>query len=215
AWMLWRKTIRATGIVSIVLGFVGVVLVLDPTRSALDGMLVVGLASGFFNSCSQLSLYAGGKGGVALSETDNLFQFFTLCAAASLVALLFRPADLTIGVHRMGESAILALFVALSACGVVNQYARSVAYRNVRNPANLGPFLYLSIALSALVDWAAYDIAPSRVALLGGVFIAASSVAVSSRGVHCAVRPGASAGTRARPRRPAPPPDRVTTPSEP
>jgi len=71
AWMLWRKTIRATGIVSIVLGFVGVALVLDPTRSALDGMLLVGLASGFFNSCSQLSLYAGGKGGVALSETDK------------------------------------------------------------------------------------------------------------------------------------------------
>jgi len=92
AWMLWRKTIRATGIVSIVLGFVGVALVLDPTRNTLDGMLLVGLASGFFNSCSQLSLYAGGKGGVALSETDNLFQFFTLCAAASLVALLFRPA---------------------------------------------------------------------------------------------------------------------------
>jgi drug/metabolite transporter (DMT)-like permease len=196
AWMLWRKTIRATGIVSIVLGFVGVALVLDPTRSALDGMLLVGLASGFFNSCSQLSLYAGGKGGVALSETDNLFQFFTLCAAASLVALLFRPADLTIGVHRLGESAILASFVALSACGVVNQYARSVAYRNIRNPANLGPFLYLSIVLSALVDWAAYDIVPSRVTLLGGVFIAASAVVVSWRAFHGAVSQAEAEVTR-------------------
>src|SRR5262245_45295531 len=41
AWMLWRKTIRATGLVSIVLGFVGLAIVLDPTRSALDGLLLV------------------------------------------------------------------------------------------------------------------------------------------------------------------------------
>jgi drug/metabolite transporter (DMT)-like permease len=113
AWLLWRTTIRPTGIASIVLGFVGVTLVIDPTRSTLDGMTLLGLASGFFNSCSQLSLYAGGKDGLALSETDNLFQFFTLCAAACLVVLLFRPAELTIGAQRLGESALLASFVAL------------------------------------------------------------------------------------------------------
>lgn len=196
AWLLWRTTIRPTGIVSIVLGFVGVTLVLDPTRSVLDGMLLVGLASGFFNSCSQLSLYAGGRDGVVLSETDNLFQFFTLCATACLVVLLFRPAELTIGVQRLGEGAILASFIALAVCGVVNQYARSVAYRNVRNPANLGPFLYLSIALSALVDWAAYDIVPSRLALLGGVFIFASAAVVSWRTFHAAVSQTESQVTR-------------------
>jgi drug/metabolite transporter (DMT)-like permease len=113
AWLLWRTTIRPTGIASIVLGFVGVTLVIDPTRSTLDGMTLLGLASGFFNSCSQLSLYAGGKEDPALSETDNLFQFFTLCAAACLVVLLFRPAELTIGAQRLGESALLASFVAL------------------------------------------------------------------------------------------------------
>src|SRR5262245_29870285 len=39
AWLLWKKTIRVTGIVSIVLGFLGVALVLDPTRSTLDRLM--------------------------------------------------------------------------------------------------------------------------------------------------------------------------------
>src|SRR5215467_6817719 len=95
-------------------------------------MLLVGLASGLV--LAALALMRVARAAWRSARPTNLFQFFTLCAAASLIALLFRPADLTSGVHRLGESAILASFVALSACGVVNQYARSVAYRNVRNP---------------------------------------------------------------------------------
>jgi drug/metabolite transporter (DMT)-like permease len=56
----------------------------------------------------------------------------------------------------------------------------------VRNPANLGPFLYLSIALSALVDWAVYDIVPSRLAVPGGILVFASAVVVSWRTFHVA-----------------------------
>ena len=186
AWLLWQKTIRVTGIVSIVLGFLGVALVLDLTRSTLDRLMLLGLASGFFNSCSQLALYAGGADARALDEADNLFQFFTLCAAACLVVLMLRPGDLALGMRRLGELSILVGFLALAACALANQYARSVAYRNVRNPANLGPFLYLSIALSALVDWAGYGIVPSRLALLGGAFILASAAVVSWRTFHTA-----------------------------
>src|SRR5262245_7382206 len=186
AWLLWKNTIRVTGIVSIVLGFLGVALVLDPTRSTLDRLMLLGLASGFFNSCSQLALYAGGADARALDEADNLFQFFALCAAACLVVLMLRPGDLALGIRRLGEPSVLVVFLALAVCALANQYARSVAYRNVRNPANLGPFLYLSIALSALVDWAGYGIVPSRLALLGGAFILASAAAVSWRTFHTA-----------------------------
>src|SRR5262245_26731914 len=186
AWLLLRKSIRVPGIVSIVLGFVGVALVLHPTPGTVDDLMLLGLASGFFNSCSQLALYAGGRDESALGETDNLFQFFTLCAAACLVVLAFLPADLARGVARLADLPVAVAFIALAACALANQYARSVAYRNVRNPANLGPFLYLSIALSALIDWAAYDIVPSRLALLGGVFILASAVVVSWRTFHAA-----------------------------
>jgi gamma-glutamyltranspeptidase/glutathione hydrolase len=43
---------------------------------------------------------------------------------------------------------------------VLNQSAKSVAYRNIRNPANLGPFLYLSLVAAAIFDWILYGTVP-------------------------------------------------------
>ena len=189
AWLLWRTTIRTTGIVGILLGFTGVALVLNPPLHSIDGLMLLGLASGFFNSCSQLSLFAGGKDDDALSESDNLFQFFTLCAAGCLALLVARPTDLVAGARHLADPGVLGSFLALSAFGLLNQYGRSLAYRNVRNPANLGPFLYLSIALSALVDWAAYGILPTWHTLAGGAFIFAAAVVVAWRTFRTGANP--------------------------
>jgi drug/metabolite transporter (DMT)-like permease len=53
-----------------------------------------------------------------------------------------------------------------------------VAYRNVRNPANLGPFLYLSLVAAALFDWILYGQVPNTATLLGGVLILASALTI-------------------------------------
>lgn len=53
-----------------------------------------------------------------------------------------------------------------------------MAYRNVRNPANLGPFLYLSLVAAALFDWILYGQVPSGETLLGGALILASALTI-------------------------------------
>ncbi len=53
-----------------------------------------------------------------------------------------------------------------------------MAYQNVRNPANLGPFLYLSLVAAAVFDWVLYGQAPDRLTLLGSVLILASALTI-------------------------------------
>jgi drug/metabolite transporter (DMT)-like permease len=61
---------------------------------------------------------------------------------------------------------------------VLNQSAKSVAYRNVRNPANLEPFFYLSLVAAAIFDWILYGMVPNAETLLGGVLILSSSLII-------------------------------------
>ena len=61
---------------------------------------------------------------------------------------------------------------------VLNQSAKSVAYRNVRNPANLGPFLCLSLVAAAIFDWILYGTAPNAETLLGGALVLSSALTI-------------------------------------
>lgn len=88
----------------------------------------------------------------------GLFPFYVLLALCSI--------------------APLAVVLGLGIFGVFNQSAKSVAYRNVRNPANLGPFLYLSLVAAAIFDWILYDQVPNAETLLGGALILASALTI-------------------------------------
>jgi drug/metabolite transporter (DMT)-like permease len=68
---------------------------------------------------------------------------------------------------QLGRWETVAVVIGLGVFGVLNQSAKSVAYRNVRNPANLGPFLYLSLVVAALFDWVLYGQVRSTETLLG------------------------------------------------
>jgi drug/metabolite transporter (DMT)-like permease len=68
--------------------------------------------------------------------------------------------------------------IGLGIFGVLNQYAKSVAYHNVRNPANLGPFLYLSLVAAAIFDWLLYGQVPNTETLVGGILILASALTI-------------------------------------
>jgi drug/metabolite transporter (DMT)-like permease len=72
----------------------------------------------------------------------------------------------------------LAVVIGLGIFGVLNQYAKSVAYHNVRNPANLGPFLYLSLVAAAIFDWLLYGQVPNTETLVGGILILASALTI-------------------------------------
>jgi drug/metabolite transporter (DMT)-like permease len=101
-----------------------------------------------------------------------------LLTISSLAPLPFVGTQTKAALQGLGEWHILAVVIGLGLFGVLNQSAKSMAYQNVRNPANLGPFLYLSLVAAAVFDWALYGQAPDTQTLLGGVLILASALTI-------------------------------------
>ena len=174
-WLL-GITFGPRTIISILLGFAGVTLVLNPFGERLDATVLVALASGFFNSCSQLTFHQMSR--QEASPLRSLFPFYTLLTLCSLAPLPFVSGQTVLALERLGQWQTIAVVIGLGVFGVLNQVAKSVAYRNVRNPANLGPFLYLSLVAAALFDWILYAQVPSAETLFGGTLILASALTI-------------------------------------
>jgi drug/metabolite transporter (DMT)-like permease len=142
----------------------------------LNRIVLVALASGFFNACSQLAFHQMSHH--EDSPLRSLFPFYVLLTLSSIVPLPFVWRETITAFDQLGRWGTVAIVIGLGVFGVLNQSAKSVAYRNVRNPANLGPFLYLSLVVAALFDWVLYGQVPSTETLLGGVLILAAALTI-------------------------------------
>ena len=174
-WLL-GITFGLRTVTSILLGFAGVALVLNPFGERMNAIVLVALTSGFFNSCSQLAFHqmSRNEGG----PLKSLFPFYVLLTVCSIAPLPFVSGQTILAFERLGQWEMVALIIGMGVCGVLTQFAKSLAYRNVRNPANLGPFLYLSLVVAAFFDWIFYGQAPTPETLLGGMLILASAVTI-------------------------------------
>ena len=156
--------------------FAGVVFVLNPFGARLDASVLIALASGFVNACSQLAFHQ-----MSRSEGDplrSLFPSYALLTLSSAATLPLSWKQTVMAFERLGQWQVLTVIAGLGIFGVLNQFTKFIAYRNVRNPANLGPFLYLSLIGAAIFDWVIYGVTPNVETLLGGLLILGSALTI-------------------------------------
>lgn len=82
ARLLLGITFGMRTVFSLVLGFAGVTLVLNPFGERLAGVELIALTSGFFNSCSQLAFHQMSRH--EENPLKSLFPFYTLLTVCSL-----------------------------------------------------------------------------------------------------------------------------------
>jgi drug/metabolite transporter (DMT)-like permease len=163
-------------VVSLILGFAGVAFVLNPFDARVDIGVLIGLASGFFNACSQIAFHQ-----MSRSESDplrSLFPFYVLLTLCSAAALPISWTQIVSAFERLGEWQILIVIGGPGLFGVLNQSTKAIAYRNVRNPGNLGPLLCFSLIAAAIFDWILYGIRPNTETLLGSLLILSSALTI-------------------------------------
>ena len=90
ARLLLGITFGIRTVVSLGLGFAGFALVLNPFGEHLDGTVLVALASGFFNSCSQLAFHQMSRH--EQSPLRSLFPFYVLLTLCSIAPAICRGA---------------------------------------------------------------------------------------------------------------------------
>jgi len=178
AVLLGSKPLDPRLIAAVLVGFVGVALVLQPTfeRDQLPWGLA-GLGSGLLAAMAYLQVTALGRAGEPELRVVFYFSLAGGVAGALLTALLPRPAQ----AQALGwEGPLLLLGVGISA--TVAQVLMTAAYTRGRVLVNAS-LNYSGIVFSALLGWWVFDEQPGWLAVSGIVLIVGAGLtAIQLRG---------------------------------
>lgn len=134
------------------LGFLGVVL-LSSGKASGSGMeyLWLGVLAGLFQAASQILLHQATR---TLGTTLVMLHVYAIGSLFWLLILaLARPELVHHPIHSGQSWGLVGLWLLGAALGSMgNQQWRGEAYRRVDDPAVLSPLIYLSIAVSLLLD---------------------------------------------------------------
>lgn len=141
--------------IGIILGFVGIVMVLQPSASASIGPSLVGLSSGIIAAAAIITIRFMTK---AIPLLQILFYNFFIGTVASSLLLPFawHPLD--------GE--ILLLLLGVGVFGSLYYFLSTISYAKapVRITSSLS---FLSIILGVCADWIIWHISPDWLSLVG------------------------------------------------
>jgi len=196
AWVWLGERMRGLTALGLLLGFAGILVVVQPWHGAaiaFDVATVAALVSGSAAALSKMLLYdiARNYQQSARATFIQTFGMATLLLLPFAAYALFAGRDLPThhgptveGVAAGGDVMIvlaLAAFVAMAIVAVIDQLLTDRAYRLLPNAAIIGPFMYTSVVFSVLFDWLFLGRPPGLDLIAGaGLVIVGATLAVIS-----------------------------------
>jgi drug/metabolite transporter (DMT)-like permease len=155
AWAVFRQRASKATWVGAAIGFVGVVLVLQPQHQDFNIGAVFALAGAFFLAVALMSV---GWLGTTEPMPRILFYYFLFSTVLVAPFALFdwKPFGLRASIYLLGIGLTL----------LVGQVFIVLAYRYA-SAVKVGPFIYTVIVFTALIDWVLWNRAPTLFVLLG------------------------------------------------
>lgn len=167
-----REPARPALYLAVAIGFVGVVLLLQPTLAReqwLGGLL--GLVSGVISSVAYLNVRRLGEAGEPEWRTVFYFSLFSAVAALPWLAA-------SLPFHHVDGSG-WALLVGVGAFGAGAQLCMTAAYKRGKTLATAG-LAYTTVAFSSVFGLVLWDEALAGVAWLGILVVVAGGVAATA-----------------------------------
>ncbi|WP_299494394.1 DMT family transporter [uncultured Shewanella sp.] len=180
SFLCFRAEIKIKTLVATIISFIGVSLILQASGE-MDGLMLIGLLSGFLNACSQVTMHYSSKRGSAFDVTLMMFAFSSFYTFILVLVFGHFTSLSHILVVSQFESQWLIL-LGLAVFTISNQSLRTKAYSYVNKPASLTPFYYIAIVFSALLDWFYYGRTLQLHTYAGFLLIFMAAVALSWRG---------------------------------
>lgn len=159
AFVWKRKALPRLGWIGIIIGFLGILLVLQPSEESFNPAIILGLLAGFLTTIGQFSSHL-------LTTTDSSqkinFYYFLILSVLGGLLTLYAPAknweNLT------PDNLLVLLFLGLF--GVSYLLFLTYALKHA-HPSLITSFLYATILFSLLLDWLVWHHAVNGLALLG------------------------------------------------
>lgn len=160
-WWIWMKEKIPIHVWwSIILGFIGVAMILNPTKRILDEGFLFGFFAGVASSFAFAALRILNLKKEPMSRT--LFYYFLfgiLCSAPFAIYSWVHP-----------NNAEWYAMIGVGLATVIAQILLTIAYRH-GTASYLSPLGYISVIYAATISWIFFDIAPSIPSLIGAVLI--------------------------------------------
>ena len=170
AWMLFREKVSRATWVGAAIGFVGVLLVLQPHHQHFNIGALIALAGAFCLSIAFMSVRWLG----ATEPTSRILFYYFLIASVLCAPFAFvdwRPFGLRGSIYLLGIA--LTLLVSQALIVLAYRYASAV---------KVGPFIYTVIVFTALIDWFLWNRAPTLLVVFGmALVIGGGIIAVRKR----------------------------------
>ena len=164
AWVLFRERASRAAWIGAAVGFVGVLLVLQPHHQQFNVGAPIALGGAF---CLAIAFMSVRWLGATEPTSRILFYYFLL---SSVLCTPFAIADW----RPFGIRGSLYL-VAIALTLMASQVLIVLAYRYA-SAVKVGPFVYTVIVFTALIDWFLWNHAPTLLVVLGMVLVIGGGV---------------------------------------
>ena len=178
-WIIFKHQIKIKTFIAIIVGVIGVGVTLGPIGHISAFNLFIGLLSGLFASCSQITLHYISKKQDPI--TINFFSYGLSSLIALVVMLVRIPSIATISPAVFLGWPAIAIVVLFSLFSIANKISRLLAYARLNKAASLAPFINIVLIFSAIIDWIWLGIVPMWYTYVGIAIIILSGVIMSIR----------------------------------
>ncbi|GAB4190686.1 MAG: pseudopaline transport inner membrane protein CntI [Simkaniaceae bacterium] len=171
-WIWYKKKLKKWIWLGLFLGFVGTAFIIKPEGSVFHIGAIIGLLSGFFGACSNISMRK-------LAKTDPphriLFYFFALSILISAIPLVWS--------WSTPQAWLWGLLFLIGVIGSIYQFALALSYRFAK-PSYISGFLYFAIVFTMIYEWIYQGIVPDLYSIVGTILIFAGTMVVSILGTR-------------------------------
>ncbi|WP_440872772.1 DMT family transporter [Vibrio diabolicus] len=175
--LFMRGRIRVSTLAALAMAFTGVVMLAGGgSEITWRADLLLGLAGGLFNSCSQLTLYKVSK--TNMSPLEINFWAFGFAAVFLLPLTLFNDIDVLLKANVM-ESTVSSniLWLGVMSLMVINtQVFRSKAYQLASSGSQLAPLIFTNLLFTAVWQSAFFDDRMSQSQIIGMSLIVLATI---------------------------------------
>lgn len=172
AWL--GERLQSATLYGLAVGFVGVLVVLQPGRHGLDANALVSLFGGFAMAASQVLFYRSAQHQPPFRTQFKLYlQAAMVGLPLALLAIWRMPAQ---PFAAQPPLVLVLALLGMAACSLGSQSLRDLAYRGMDNASTLAPLMYVAVPVSAALDWLLFGHAARAATLIGAALIVAGAI---------------------------------------
>lgn len=168
-WGILRHKVGKSTWIGIVVSFIGMLCVIQPDKGIFSLISLIGILAGVSQGASQVVMGINSK--TERSDLSVLYLFF-ICMTISAVPYLFIHG--TWLEHTSAKEGMFLVFF-LAVASIANQLCRAMAYQH-GTPSMLSSFLYFSVLVAGIVDWAVFDTIPNFLSAVGACLVVLGGV---------------------------------------